>query len=81
MAIPKQASVCWLDLRDSLSTEVKMLKWDYKADGACSFCRSCTEDHRGYLFFQCGFSKRICKELLRLCAVYDIYTDWKDILQ
>lgn len=81
MAISKQASVHWLAVRNSLATGgVGMLKWGYKGDVTCSFCRSCIED-REHLFFQCGFSRRIWKELLHLCLVDEVHTDWEDILQ
>ncbi|XP_059454950.1 uncharacterized protein LOC132185154 [Corylus avellana] len=81
MAIPKQAFLLWLAIRDSLATERKMLSWGYKGDVSCSFCLiRCIED-RDHLFFQCSFSRRIWKELLHLCRVDNEYVDWEDILK
>ncbi|XP_059454949.1 uncharacterized protein LOC132185153 [Corylus avellana] len=81
MAIPKQAFLLWLTIRDSLATGRKMLSWGYKGDVSCSFClKRCIED-REHLFFLCSFSRRIRKELLHLCLVDNEYVDWEDILK
>jgi hypothetical protein len=52
----------------------------------CVFYRSCIKG-RYHLFFQCGFSKRIwkeimsiCKEIMSICLVDDLHTKWDDIM-
>lgn len=56
-----------------------MLKWGYKGDVLCVFCRS-NVGGRDHMFFQCGFSKRIWREVLGKCLVKDPYTDWEEIM-
>lgn len=52
----------------------------FDGDVKCVFCRSSIED-RDHLFFHCGFSKQIGKEILGLCSVSKIQTCWADILK
>jgi hypothetical protein len=47
-------------------------------DCLCPFCRGYLES-REHLFFECGFSFRIWKNLLALCLVADLKRSWEDI--
>jgi hypothetical protein len=58
IAIPRHAFILWLDVKDSLSTGERLLKWSFKGDVMCVFCRSNIKG-RDHLFFQYGFSERI----------------------
>lgn len=50
----------------------------YKGDVVCCFCRGSIES-REHLFFGCGFSKRIWREVVRKCLVNDPRTDWEEV--
>jgi hypothetical protein len=45
----------------------------------CVFCRSFTES-RDHLFFQCGFSRRHWRNVLRRCLVNKAVTVWDETL-
>lgn len=50
MAIPRHAFFFWLEVKDCLPTENRLLKWEAKGEVKCLFCRSCIE-YRDRLFF------------------------------
>jgi hypothetical protein len=43
-----------------------MLKWGFKGEERCLFCRNFIEG-RDPLFFDCGFSKRLWREVMQKC--------------
>ena len=49
-AIPKQAFVLWLVMRNSLFTGDQLAKWGYKGDVQCLFCKNGIESCE-HLFF------------------------------
>ena len=55
--ISKHAFICWLAIRDRLSTCYRLLSWGYKVI-LYVFYRRCIES-RDHLFFECKFSKRL----------------------
>jgi len=59
-------------------TKSRMCGWGYMGDCLCPFCRSRMES-REHLFFDCGFSYRIWKELLGLCLVTEPKKSWEDV--
>lgn len=79
-AIPKQAFVLWLAMRDSLTTGERLAGWGFIGDVLCLFCRNCLES-RDHLFFECGFSSRIWKAVLGRCLVNDPLTVWTEVLR
>jgi hypothetical protein len=38
LAIPKQAFILWLAMRDRLPTWERLLKWGYQGNVQCRFC-------------------------------------------
>jgi hypothetical protein len=78
-AIPKQAFVLWLTMRDSLTTGARLASWGFKGDVLCLFCRHCLES-RDHLFFECGFSSRIWKACLVRCLVDNPPFIWSDVV-
>lgn len=78
-AIPKHAFVLWLAVRNYLSTGDRMLKWGYKGEVKCLFCKNIIEC-RDHLFFNCGFSKRIWREVMKKCLLPNIPTVWEEIM-
>jgi hypothetical protein len=78
VAIPKQAFMLWLVFKDAMITRSKLWKWGFMGDCLCPFCRGCLES-REHLFFECGFSFRIWRNLLSLCLVTGPKRSWEDI--
>jgi hypothetical protein len=78
-SIPKQAFVTWLAMRDALSTSKKLLGWGFQGDVKCIFCIFGIED-RDHLFFSCGFSGKIWKNVMGLCGVLNPPTCWDDVV-
>ena len=64
LAIPKQAFILWLAIRNGLTTGEKLLSWGYTGEVNWVFYRRCIEC-REHLFFECGYSKRLWQELMR----------------
>ena len=58
LAIPKQAFILWLVMKERLVTGDRLLSWGYKGDVSCLFCRNQLESGT-HLFFKCSFSYRI----------------------
>lgn len=52
-----------------------MLKWKYTEDSKCVFCRNCIESEDN-LYFECGFTKRLWKEVMRKCMWGACDMDW-----
>jgi hypothetical protein len=50
LAIPKQAFILWLVMKDRLVTGDRLLNWGYRGDVQCSFCINLLES-RNHLFF------------------------------
>ena len=50
LAIPKQAFILWLAMKDRLVTRVGLLSWDYRVDIQSCFCKNQMES-RNHLFF------------------------------
>jgi hypothetical protein len=79
-AIPKQAFILWLVMRDKLTTGERLAKWGYNGSTVCFFCRHRLES-RGHLFFECGFSSRIWQAAMARCFVEKPPLLWEDVLQ
>ena len=79
LAIPKQAFILWLAMRDRLTTGERLLKWGYQGNVQCWFCHNQMET-RDHLFFECSFSSRIWNFCMARCRV-DIPVVWDDIVQ
>ncbi|GLT66611.1 hypothetical protein SLA2020_389680 [Shorea laevis] len=56
-----------------------MLRWGFKGETNCVFCRNGLED-RNHLFFYCGFSKRIWRNSMAKCNVADPPILWDEVL-
>jgi hypothetical protein len=78
-AIPKQAFILWLVMRDSLTTGERLAKWGFSGAVDCLFCRNGLET-RNHLFFECSFSSRIWRAGMTRCNVDDPPLLWEDIL-
>jgi len=67
-ALPKQAFILWLVMKNRLTTRDRMLCWGYTGDIKCVFCRHFTESriifyfpvvlHTGYGKFVCNIAPR-----------------------
>lgn len=79
LAILKQAFVVWSAIKKCLTTVDRLLKWGYKGEVQCAFCRNCIES-REHLFFKCGYSARIWKEGMGRCNLLDPPLDWDDVV-
>jgi hypothetical protein len=51
LAIPKQAFILWLAMKDRLDTGVRLLSWGYRGDIQCCFCRNQMESRNHFFFF------------------------------
>jgi hypothetical protein len=80
LAIPKQAFILWLVMKERLVTRDKLLSWGYKGDVNCLFCSNQLESC-AHLFFECSFSYKICKFYMARCIVANPPTVWEDVLQ
>lgn len=76
--IPKQAFILWLAIRNGLTTGEKLLSWGYNGEANCVFCRGCIES-REHLFFECGYSRRLWRELLKKTLIHNPPLSWSDI--
>jgi hypothetical protein len=79
LAIPKQAFILWLAMRDRLTTGERLLKWGYQGNVKCWFCHNQMET-RDHLFFECSFSSRIWNFCMARCRV-DIHVVLDDIVR
>jgi hypothetical protein len=78
-AIPKQAFLLWLAVRNRLTTGDRLLVWGYKGDTQCGFCRHGLES-RDHLFFRCSFSSRIWKNCMQRCNIENPDIDWLNVM-
>jgi hypothetical protein len=78
VAIPRHSFLLWLVFRNALITKERMCGWGFQGDCLCLFCRGSMEN-REHLFFLCGFSKRIWKEVMALCFVRQQRNSWEDV--
>jgi hypothetical protein len=79
LAIPKQAFILWLAMKDALTTRDKLLRWGYKGEVHYVFCRYGIED-RDHLFFHCSYSMRIWKDIMNICDMKNPPTSWEDVI-
>lgn len=77
-AIPGHAFVLWLIFRQAIAIE-KMCGWGFMGHTLCRFYFHVQEsiDH---LFFQCGFSRRIWRNLIADCLSPSPSVSWDDIV-
>ena len=68
LAIPKQAFIMCLALKDMLITRERLLKWGYKGEVQCNFCHNQLENH-DHIFFECSFSYRIWNFCMLRCRI------------
>jgi hypothetical protein len=57
----------------------RMLKWDFKGEVQCLFCRNIIEC-RDHLFFDCGFSKRLWREVMNKCLLPELPTGLEEMI-
>jgi hypothetical protein len=72
--------ILWLVFKDALITKERMCKWGFEGDCLCLSCRGSIEN-RSHLFFQCGFSRRIWRNLMSLCLEHRSLQTWDEIIQ
>ncbi|XP_059455969.1 uncharacterized protein LOC132186126 [Corylus avellana] len=80
LAIPKQAFILWLAMKDRLLTGERSLKWGYKGVVQCCFCHSQLET-RDHIFFECSFSSRVWKYCMIRCRVDMPPMIWDELVQ
>jgi hypothetical protein len=80
LAIPKQAFILWLVMQDRLLTGDRLCKMGYKGNVQCVYCHNQIESME-HLFFECSFSYRIWKFLMKRCNVINPSTKWGEIIQ
>lgn len=75
-------SCAWLVFQDALTAGDRLVKWDYKGEICCVFCRNGVES-KEHLFFKCSYSGRIWQEGMRRCTVDypPVYWDWDEVVQ
>lgn len=67
-SIPRHCFILWLAIQDRLATLDRLLSWGVIANANCVLCNQCIES-RDHLFFNCLFSSKVWKQVLRLCCV------------
>jgi hypothetical protein len=79
MAIPRHAFVLWLVFRQAIATKEKICGWGFMGHTLYRFCFHVQEsiDH---LFFQCGFSRHIWRNLMADCLSPSPIVSWDDIV-
>ncbi|GKB02067.1 RNA-directed DNA polymerase, eukaryota, reverse transcriptase zinc-binding domain protein [Tanacetum coccineum] len=80
--ITKQA---WEDLRvnwpsNRLLTQDKVEKWNHNSDIKCGFCKQCS-DSSPHLFFQCDFSMKIWRKMIKLSYLMDMQFNLQDVIE
>jgi hypothetical protein len=70
----------WLAMRDCLTTADRLVKWGYKGELICVFCRNGIES-KEHLFFKCSFCARIWWEGMNRCNVLDPPDDWDELVK
>jgi hypothetical protein len=80
VAVPRHSFIIWLVFKDALITKERMCKWGFEGDCLCLSCWSSIEN-RSHLFFQCGFSRRIWRNLRSLCLEHRSLQTWDEIIQ
>jgi hypothetical protein len=78
-AIPKQAFLMWLAVRNHLTTGDRLTVWGYTRDTQCGFCKNGMESH-DHLFFRCSFSSRIWKNCMQRCINENPDIDWLNVM-
>jgi hypothetical protein len=78
LAIPKHAFILWLVFRDALVTKEKLCSWGFTGSSLCLSCFACQES-RDHLFFCCSFSRRVWRNIMADCCVYNPPIEWSSI--
>ncbi|CAL1356047.1 unnamed protein product [Linum trigynum] len=60
--VPRNSFLTWMVMLDGMVTKQKLLTWGKQTDGLCVLCGNAIET-REHLFFACGFSNQVVREL------------------
>ena len=74
--VPKFAFIEWMLFKDRLLTRDKLRKWGCIQEDNCALCSSGVEDCN-HLFFACGYSSNIWKEVMRRNGIERAADEWR----
>jgi len=74
-AIPKQAFVMWLAMKNCLTTGDRLVKWGYKCEVSCVFCRNEWKAENTF-----SLSVATVQEVMSRCNVNHPPVDWDDVV-
>ena len=78
--VAKHAMCAWMACLCRLPTQDRLISWKHNPpDYRCLFCGLCIDSHN-HLFFQCGFSGEIWKNVKEAVGIIDFPDSWEDIL-
>ncbi|GJR10933.1 retrovirus-related pol polyprotein from transposon TNT 1-94 [Tanacetum coccineum] len=78
--IPRQAFILWMAVQNRLLTQDKVEKWNHNGDIKCGFCKQC-RDSSPHLFFQCDFSMKIWRKMIKLSYLMDMQFNLQDVIE
>ncbi|GJU33531.1 hypothetical protein Tco_1181885 [Tanacetum coccineum] len=55
-------------------------KWNHNGDIKCGFCKKCS-DSSPHLFFQCDFSMKIWRKMIKLSYLMDMQFNLQDVIE
>lgn len=78
-ATPKFSFILWTAMHGRLSTCDRMKSWNANIDETCVLCQGPAETMR-YLFFECSYSKKIWKSLMKGVMEDQFSVDWERLI-
>ncbi|GJW71500.1 RNA-directed DNA polymerase, eukaryota, reverse transcriptase zinc-binding domain protein [Tanacetum coccineum] len=59
---PRHAFLLWLAIKERLTTQDRLARWNCQVNAVCSLCKKEKYSH-AHLFFKCEFAEQICESL------------------
>ncbi|GKB91388.1 RNA-directed DNA polymerase, eukaryota, reverse transcriptase zinc-binding domain protein [Tanacetum coccineum] len=78
--ILKHAFIVWLAIQNKLTTQDKIKQWGSYDVLCCALCKNNTDSH-SHLFFECGYSSEVWKNVVDKMDVGDRSYKWFEIVE
>ncbi|GKD63582.1 RNA-directed DNA polymerase, eukaryota, reverse transcriptase zinc-binding domain protein [Tanacetum coccineum] len=75
----KHSFIVWMAVQDRLITQKRIMKWYLEKKLKCSLC-GMKPDSLNHLFFECNYSAKVWKELMKKSDHYAMPNRWDDLL-
>ncbi|XP_013614124.1 PREDICTED: uncharacterized protein LOC106320308 [Brassica oleracea var. oleracea] len=76
---PKYSFMLWIAMRNRMQTGDKMQAWNVAINTECVLCHE-VQETCSHLFFQCPYSAKVWKSLVKGLLKNEFTTDWNDIV-